>query len=97
MPENATATDSELMAETGLRLRSLRRRRGLTIGEAAKRADLARMTVSRAERGHNPTLLTVVRLLRVYGSLNVLETFLLEPEVSPMALISESRTRGWLK
>lgn len=85
----ATATDPEILMELGRRLRALRKSRGLTILETAERAGLDRATVSRAEHGDNPTLLTVLRLLRVYGRLAALEAFIPEPEVSPMALIRE--------
>ena len=82
-------TDPEILAELGRRLRVLRKSRRLTIQAAAERAGLDRATVSRAEHGDNPTLLTVLRLLRVYGRLGALEAFIPEPEVSPMALIRE--------
>ena len=87
------ATDREIMAELGRRLRELRRRRRLTMIEVGELAELDRTTVSRAERGDNPTLLTIVRLLRVYGRLGALESFLPEPEVSPMARL-EARQAG---
>ena len=41
-----------------------------------------------------PRLLTVVRLLRVYGRLGSLESFIPEPGVSPMQLVREARRRG---
>ena len=89
------ATDREIMAELGSRLRELRRRRRLTMIEVGQLAELDRQTVSRAEQGDNPTLLTLVRLLRVYGRLGALESFLPEPEVSPMARLESRRsTRG---
>jgi transcriptional regulator with XRE-family HTH domain len=89
------APDPEILDLIGGRLRGLRKASGLTIAEAAERAGLARKTVSRAEKGDNPTLLTLVRLLRVYGRLSALEQFIPEPEVSPMALLrSRERTRG---
>ncbi len=59
------------------------------MAEAADAAGLSSKTVSRAEQGENPTLLTVLRLLRVYGRIAALEQFIPEPEVSPMALIRE--------
>lgn len=80
-----TATDREVLRSLGERLRALRKARGLTQAEAARRADLARSTVSEAEGGNNPTLQTLVRLLRVYGSLEALRSFIPEPELSPMA------------
>ena len=88
------ATDREIMAELGHRLRELRHRRRLTMIEVGELAELDRATVSRAERGDNPTLLTIVRLLRVYGRLGALESFLPEPEVSPMARLEARRSRG---
>ncbi len=72
------------MVEIGHRLGSLRKSRGLTQAEAAQRADLGRNTLYRAEHGDNPTLLTVIRLLRIYGELSSLESFAPEPDVSPM-------------
>lgn len=85
--------DPEIVAEVGNRLSAARKSRGLTQAEAAERAGLDRMTVSRAERGENPTLLTVVRLLRVYGRLDALDAFLPQAEVSPLELIRVGRGR----
>lgn len=90
---STNATDREIMAEIGRRLRELRRRRRKTMIEVGELSQLDRTTVSRAERGDNPTLLTVVRLLRVYGRLQALESFLPEPEVSPMARLAARRRR----
>ncbi|MGD8329553.1 MAG: helix-turn-helix domain-containing protein [Acidobacteriota bacterium] len=90
---NTAATDREIMQEIGRRLRELRRRRGLTMIEVGERAELDRTTVSRAEQGDNPTLLTLVRVLRVYGRLPALEAFVPEPEVSPMARLEARRRR----
>jgi putative transcriptional regulator len=84
-------TDSEIMKEMGRRLKVLRGKRSQS--EAAKLAGLTRQTVSRAELGDNPTLETLVRLLRTYGRANALESFIPPPEVSPMALL-EARRRG---
>lgn len=87
------ATDPEILAELGRRLRGLRKSRGLSLEETAEASGLSAKTISRAEHGENPTLLTVLRLLRVYDRLAALEQFIPEPEVSPMALI-RSRGRG---
>ena len=80
-------TDPEALKEVGRRLRALRKARGLTLAEAADATGLHTTTVSRAEHGDNPTLLTVVRLLRAYGRLSALDGFIPEAEVSPMALV----------
>lgn len=86
-----TATDREILRAIGGRLGALRKARGLTQSEAAERAGLGRSTLYRAEQGDNPTLLTVIRLLRVYGRLEALENFVPEPELSPMARLRERK------
>lgn len=88
-----TATDGELMRALGRRLRALREARGLTSVDAAAQSGLSRRTVDRAEEGHNPTLGTLLRLLRLYGRLAALDDFIPEPEVSPMALLERERGR----
>lgn len=91
----ADRSDPEILRELGSRLGRLRKARGLRQADAAAAAGLDRTTVSRAERGDNPNLLTVVRLLRVYGRLDALEAFIPAPEVSPLELIrSRKRRRG---
>lgn len=87
-------SDPEILKELGRRLARIRRSRDLTQAEAADQAGIDRTTVSRAERGDNPNLLTVVRLLRVYGRLDALEAFIPEPGVSPMAMIRSAKRRG---
>ena len=87
------STDSEVMAHLGHRLRMLRESQHLTTIEAASQTGLSRRTVYRAEQGHNPTLLTLVRLLRLYGRIDALASFLPEPEISPMALLEQRRGR----
>lgn len=88
-----SATDREILQTIGSRLKGLRKARGLTQAEAAKRAGVGRNTLYRAEQGENPTLHTVIRLLRAYGRLNALESFIPEPEISPMARLRERKRR----
>lgn len=87
-------SDPEILELLGQRLAALRKAAGLNQAEAARRGGLDRSTVSRAEGGDNPTLLTVVRLLRVYGRLSALDAFIPEPEVSPMALVRSRKGKG---
>jgi len=89
-----TSTDREILAALGARLRALRKRRGLSIIEAAELSSLDRTTVSRAEHGDNPTLLTIVRLLRVYGRIGAIEAFLPPSEISPMELIRKAKAKS---
>ena len=89
----AERLDPEILRELGRRLARVRKSAGLTQGDAAERAGLDRTTISRAERGDNPNLHTVVRLLRVYRRLDALESFIPEPDVSPMALVRSAKGR----
>ena len=84
-------TDPEIMADLGTRLHALRKARRLSRDQAAEKASLNPSTVQRAERGENPTLLTIVRLLRVYGALGALEDFLVLPPVSPIEVTQRLR------
>ena len=90
----ASATDGELLQLMGGRLRDLRKARKLTVTEVARLAGLNRTTVHRAEVGDNPTLITLLRLLRVYGRLPALENFLPPSEISPMELVRQQRKRS---
>ncbi len=81
-------TDREVMQTLGDRLAALRKSQRRTLVEVAARSGLSRQTIAAAEAGANPTLLTLVRLLRAYGRLDALDSFLPPPELSPMALIA---------
>ena len=88
------ATDGEILAEIGTRLRALRKSRRLSQSEAAERSGISRKTVHLAEHGENPTLLTLVRLLRTYGALDALNAFIPEAELSPLEVLRASRKKG---
>lgn len=88
-----SASDQEILEEIGSRLKGLRKARGLTQSDAAERAGIGRNTLYRTERGNNPTLHTVIRLLRVYGRLDALDGFIPTPELSPMARLRERRSQ----
>jgi transcriptional regulator with XRE-family HTH domain len=90
------ATDSEILQQLGQRLRRLRTERGLSAIEAASQAGIARRTIYRAERGLNPTLLTIVRLLRLYGRLEDLTNYAAQAPLSPMQVLRDrtSPTHG---
>lgn len=83
----AGATDREVLQEIGRRLGRLRDSRRMSQTEVARLSGLSRRTVYGAESGENPTLLTLVRLLRTYGRLGALDDFIPVPEISPIAVI----------
>jgi len=77
-------TDSEVLRVIGERFRSYRLQQNRTVADVARRAGLNPNTVTNAERGKNPRLMTLVRLLRVFGRLEALNAFLPPPLLSPL-------------
>ena len=59
-----TATTDEVLAEIGQRLQRYRLQQNRTVADLAADAGISQRTASRAEAGENPTLATVVRILR---------------------------------
>jgi transcriptional regulator with XRE-family HTH domain len=86
LASNATR---EVLLEIGARLRGYRLQQNLTVVEVARRSGLNKNTILNAERGRNPRLDTVVSLLRVYGRLEALESFLPEPTISPLQVVRD--------
>ena len=83
-------TDVEVMREIGTRLRGYRIQRNIPADVVAERARLSPATVLNAEAGKNPRLSTIVRLLRVLGRIDALESFLPALTISPL----EEAARG---
>lgn len=85
-----TATTDEILAELGARIRRYRLQQNRTLDNVATEAGVATITAQRAEAGRNPTLATVVRLLRALGRLDALDSFLPTPLVSPLEVAKRS-------
>lgn len=83
---SATATTDEILAELGERIRRYRLQQNRTVAEIAERSGLSRATVESAELGKNPTLDTLVRILRALGRVETLDAFLPAPLISPLEL-----------
>jgi transcriptional regulator with XRE-family HTH domain len=81
------SSDAELMALLGQRLRALRKDQGLTLQDVSDRAALNRSTIVKAEKGSNPTLATILRLLRTYGQAHRVAEFIPEPDIRPLDLL----------
>jgi transcriptional regulator with XRE-family HTH domain len=77
-------TDIEVMRELGSRLRAYRIQRNIPVEIVAERARLNRNTVMNAELGKNPRLATILRLLRVLGRIDAVESFLPVAALSPL-------------
>jgi transcriptional regulator with XRE-family HTH domain len=76
----------EVMSELGRRLRGYRLQQNRELEEVARTAGVGLRTAVRAEAGGNPTLATVVKLLRALGRLDALEAFLPPALPSPIQM-----------
>jgi transcriptional regulator with XRE-family HTH domain len=86
----ASATTDEILAELGARLQRYRLQQDRTIQEVAATAGIGERTLERAEAGENPTLRTLVKVLRALGRVEALDAFLPSPLVSPLQLAAAS-------
>ncbi len=78
------------MTELGDRLRRYRLQQNRTVEELAANAGVGFTTARRAESGANPTLETLVKLLRALGRVDALDDFLPTPVVSPIQMAALS-------
>jgi transcriptional regulator with XRE-family HTH domain len=80
------ATDDTVLAELGGRLARIRLERNLTQGQLAEQAGVSKRTVERLESGAVATQLSgFIRVCRVLGMLERLDTLVPEPVPSPVA------------
>ncbi len=86
-------TDSEILREMGARIRAYRIQQQLTVEELATRAGLSTLTLLKAEQGGNPTLRTLLRILRALGRIDLAESILPAPPASPLAHIARMADR----
>ncbi len=82
------STDAAVLAELGERLSRTRLERNLTQRELAAQAGVERKAIQRLESGESVTLLSLIRILRALGLLEVLGGLLPEPTPSPIELLS---------
>jgi transcriptional regulator with XRE-family HTH domain len=81
-----TATTREILAELGRRIQGYRLQQNRTLESVATEAGVSTPTAQRAESGKNPTLASVIRILRALGRLDALDDFLPTPLVSPIEI-----------
>lgn len=79
-----TGRTPDVLREIGARLRRTRLQQNLKIEDLATRAGVGVSTIQRLESGRSVGLEYLVRVLRGLGRLQSLNSFLPEPEVSPL-------------
>lgn len=86
-------SNQQIEAEMGERIRRRRLEMNISQTELARRAGVARRTITSVEHGEGCSLQTLIALVRALRALEWIDQFLPEPEISPMALLlSEKET-----
>ena len=81
-----SSSTPEVLAEIGSRLRGYRLQQNRLLREVAETAGVGLRTAASAEAGENPTLGTLVKLLRALGRLDALDAFLPPALPSPIEM-----------
>lgn len=81
-----SSSTPEVLAEIGSRLRGYRLQQNRLLREVAASAGVGLRTAASAEAGENPTLATLVKLLRALGRLDTLDAFLPPALPSPIEM-----------
>lgn len=95
----AAQSDQNLAELLGAFVKHHRLEQNKTQEEAAALAGISRSTLSQLERGETVTLATLFRVLRILNQLEVLQAFVVLPEVSPLQVAKaqyqkKKRARG---
>jgi transcriptional regulator with XRE-family HTH domain len=100
MTENTNWTsmsDHALSGQIGAFVRHHRLEQNRTQDALAHAAGISRSTLSLLERGQTVTLATLIQVLRVLDQLQVMDAFVVEQRISPLALArmqKENRQRA---
>ena len=87
------SSDKVLMERIGKMIRKRRIGAQMTQKQLAEQASVAISSVANIEKGENSSLLTIIQVLRTLRSLDLLESFLREEELSPIAYAEAMRKR----
>jgi len=79
-------SDKALMEHIGSFIKHHRMEQDKTQDELAKAAGISRSTLSLLERGETVTVATLIQVLRVLDQLQLMQAFVIEESISPLAL-----------
>tara|TARA_R110002050_G_scaffold917_3_gene6561 strand:+ start:7505 stop:7864 length:360 start_codon:yes stop_codon:yes gene_type:complete len=80
----AEMSDLEIVRHIGSAIKSLRLGQNKTQAQLAESAGLNRWTISQIEKGESISLNSLIHILRALDSLQILENFSSEEEISPL-------------
>ena len=79
-------SDQALASRIGVFVKHHRLEQNKTQEALSHEAGISRSTLSLLERGETVTLATLLQVLRVLDQLQVMDAFVVEPRISPLAL-----------
>jgi len=79
-------SNSALSQTLGAFIKHHRLQQNKTQGAVAKAAGISRSTISLLERGETVTISTFIQVLRVLDLLHVMDSFNVQPQISPIEL-----------
>lgn len=79
-------SDQALASRIGVFVKHHRLEQNKTQEALSHQAGISRSTLSLLERGETVTLATLLQVLRVLDQLQVMDAFVVEPRISPLAL-----------
>lgn len=79
-------SDEDILKLMAKRVKQRRLNLNITQKELAAAAGIHIQTIKKFEAGNNTMLQTLIQILRVFGDLDTLETFLPDPGISPVQL-----------
>ena len=79
-------SDLALIERIGSFIRHHRLEQDKSQSQLAEEAGINRSTLSQFENGMNSSILTFIQLLRALGMLHILDTFIIEKQISPLQL-----------
>ncbi len=80
-------SDEQILTELTQRVKQRRLNLNITQEELSKRAGVHVQTIKNFESGKTTTLFTFIQILRAFGDLDALSSFLPDPGISPIALL----------
>ena len=87
-----TLSDPAIIKEIGKQLKKMRLKTNLTQQELANRSGLFRSTISEIENGRIGNLLSIIQLLRGLVTLELLDSFVVKDEISPL-MVAEQQAK----
>ena len=74
-------TEEDILKKIGSKLKEIRISRNIKQSEVSERSGVSMFSISQMENGHNSSILTLVKVLGAMDRMDMLDKFLLPPEV----------------